>query len=230
MRAEEIRIAIADDERLVAEALEYALGLFGFEIVGSTRNGPGALEIVKREKPDILVLDLFMPGMDGFDVVKAIRDQNVNTKVLVLTSSSDPEDVVKAARLGVAGYAAKDIKMENLHEMLISIAEGKRKFDAVDLDQLFSWESETLGAQDFGLIDPLTEQEDRVLRMIAKGLSNEQIAVLLNVSVNTVKTHVRHVYEKLAVGDRTSAVLWGIHEGPLTVQSDADSRLGGVKE
>lgn len=221
MQLESIRVAIADDERMVAEAIGYTLESFGFNVVGLVHSGQGAIDLVELEAPDILILDLLMPGKNGFEVVETIRDQGLDTRILLLTSSKNPQNVVRAVRLGVAAYVSKEISPDNLRDNLVSIVEGDNKLSTVDVDRVFSWDSDELDDRDYGLIESLTDQEARVLRMIAVGLNNEEIALLLDISVNTVKTHVRHIYQKLAVEDRTNAVIWAVQQGAYPMQLSA---------
>lgn len=213
-----IRIAIADDHKLVAQSLGYALERHNFDVVGVTHSGQGAIDLVHREAPDVLLLDLYMPDMSGFEVIKALRRSDLEVNILILTSSRDLQDVTRAIDANISGYLSKELSSEDLREAVLLAAEGDSAPDLQLLETLFATKSASR-EQNYGLVDGLTDQEFRVLRLLAEGLSNEEIASLLSVSINTVKTHVKHIYQKLQVSDRTSAAVWAIRNGLLPLDA-----------
>ncbi len=213
-----VRVGIADDHKLVAESLGYALEGGGFRVVGITHSARGAIDLVLREEPDVLLLDIYMPDMSGFEVVSALRQKDSTVRVLILTSSRDLNDVTRAISLDISGYLSKELTSEDLKEAVLMAAAGDR---VPDMQLLKAWffSRSSSGDNDYGLIEDLTEQEFRVLRLMAEGLSNDEIASLLTISINTVKTHVRHIFQKLQVSDRTSAAVWAIRNGMMPFEA-----------
>ena len=162
-----------------------------------------------------------MPGMDGIEVVTALRRENAEVKVLILTSSRDIQDVTRAIDLDVAGYLSKELSSEDLKEAVLLAAKGESAPDLKLLKGLFISRSVSQD-RDYGLTEGLTEQEFRVLRLMAEGLSNDEISSLLSISINTVKSHVQHIFQKLQVSDRTSAAVWAIRNGLLPLDAISD--------
>lgn len=215
---ESVSVAIADDHKLVAQSLAYTLERAGFHVAGVSHSGKGAFDLVQRDAPDVLLLDLYMPDMGGLEVAAALRRADQAVNILILTSSRAVQDVSRAVNSEISGYLSKELTPEDLQQAILLAAEGKSVPDMKLLESIFSPRGAS-GQQDYKLVEELTEQELRVLRLLAEGLSNEEIASLLTVSVNTVKTHVRHIFQKLQVTDRTSAAVWAIRNGlmPLDV-------------
>lgn len=221
MDPQSIRVGIADDHKLVAESLGYALERHGFGVVGITHSGQGALDLVTKVAPNVLLLDLYMPDMNGFEVVETLRRAGSEVNVLILTSSRQLHDVTQAIDSEISGYLSKELESEDLKQAILLAAKGGSAPDLELLENLFV-KSMRSGEQEHDLPEGLTEQELRVLRLLAEGLSNEEIASLLSVSINTVKSHVKHIYQKLHVSDRTSAAVWALRNGLMPL--DAVSR------
>lgn len=210
MQANELSLIIADDHLLVLEALGFALERHEFNVVAKTPSGHEALRLVEELQPDVLILDLLIPDKSGHQLLKELQNRDLPTRVLVLSSSKDPADVALAIQYGAAGYITKDMQPEELSEAILAVANGGTAFDHDVLDKALSMDVAEASRGDHGLIDPLTSQELRVLMLISSGMSNPEAASILGVSPNTIKTHVRNIFQKVGVSDRTSAALWAV--------------------
>jgi NarL family two-component system response regulator LiaR len=196
-----ITVLLVDDHELVRAGLRTFLELQpDMRVVGEAGSGEQALALVAGLAPDIVLLDLVLPGMSGVDTVRRLRASHPEVKVVVLTSFAGQDSVLPAVRAGVAGYLLKDVGPTELADALRSVhAGGSPLHPAVAATVLRQVTAEA---------DPLTPREGEVLRLIARGLSNRLIARELVLSEKTVKTHVSAVLAKLGVTDRTQAALW----------------------
>jgi DNA-binding NarL/FixJ family response regulator len=192
-----VRVLIADDHRLMLEAIRRALEEDGgFEIVGETQNGTQVLPLVSRTKPDLVVLDVRMPNVDGLACLDEIRRRHPETKVVMLSASTSQDLVETALRRGAAAYIVKTIDPADLPATLRQAAEGT-VFSTVGIG-----ETDTTGAKAAGL----TDREISILRALARGSSNEEIAKEFWVAQQTVKFHLTNIYRKLGVKNRTEAI------------------------
>ena len=199
-----IQVLIADDHSVVSDGL--TLGLEqqdDFEVLGATRSGLTTLQKVRELHPDVLLLDLNMPDLDGFQVLSELGRSSYRPAVLVLTSYHNPDYLVRAMALGADGYFSKDANLATLIDALRKVSRGERAIDPsipadakMELGEGMAWE------------DTLTVQERRILRLLAEGKRNDEISEVLSISGNTLKTHLRHIYRKLNVEDRTQAAVW----------------------
>lgn len=213
--SEHLRILIADDHQLIVEGLKIVLDHDDMEIVGVATNGRQAVEMTLDLEPDILLLDIRMPDMDGIQALAQIKSARSDTAVIILTSYNNPEYLARAIALGAAGYLSKESDPRQFPELLRGVAQ---KEAIVDLDLLQAAFRELQGKTDSHMATPatapqLTPQERRVLGLISEGLSNAAIADVLSVSVNTVKSHVYNILRKLGVSDRTQAAIWAMRNG-----------------
>ena len=213
-----IRVLLADDQRVVREGLGTVLGLLdGVEVVGYAVDGEEAVELTLTLKPDVVLMDLRMPRCDGAEAARRIRDQSPDTKVLVLTTYADDRSVLDALRAGARGYLTKDAGSEDILNALRQVAEGNAAIDpAVQhhlLDALAGSASGPDEARPPQLPDGLTAREAEVLRLVAQGFSNGQIAERLFVSQATVKTHINNLFAKTGVRDRAQAVTYAYRHG-----------------
>ena len=201
-----IRVLLVDDHELVRAGLRTFLQLQpDMAVVGEANSGEQALALVAGLAPDIVLLDLVLPGMSGVDTARRLRVAHPEVKIVVLTSFAGQESVLPAVRAGVAGYLLKDVGPAELADALRSVhAGGSPLHPAV---------AATVLRQVNATADPLTPREREVLRLIARGLSNRLIARELVLSEKTVKTHVSAVLAKLGVTDRTQAALLAVREG-----------------
>jgi DNA-binding NarL/FixJ family response regulator len=202
-----IRILIVDDHPVVCSGLTSMLSAqTGIEVVGSAASGEEALAIVQRDKPDIMLLDLRMPGMDGIGVLNALGRMGHTTRVVVLTSFEKEEDIYRAIRAGAQGYLLKDTTEFEMVAAISVVNSGKRYIPRHIAAHL----ADRLMRSD------LTARELQTLELLAQGSTNKQIAGALGISDNTVRHHVNNIMEKLQVTDRTEAVATALRNGVLS--------------
>ena len=203
-----ITVLLVDDHELVRAGLRAFLELQpDMTVVGEAASGEQALALVAGVRPDIVLLDLVLPGMSGVQTVRRLRLAHPEVKVVVLTSFAGQDSVLPAVRAGVAGYLLKDVGPAELAEALRSVHAGG--------SPLHPTVAATVLRQVTSDVDPLTPREREVLRLIARGLSNRLIARELVLSEKTVKTHVSAVLAKLGVADRTQAALLAVRDGVI---------------
>ncbi len=205
-----IRVLIADDHPVVRTGLTSMLSVQEHvEVIGSVSNGKEALAEVIQNSPDILLLDLRMPGMDGIETLRALRELHSNTRVIILSSFEGDEDIYRAVQAGALGYLLKDTPKKQMIEAIAAVHAGKRYIHG----QIASRLAERM------MRSSLTVRELEILEMIAKGLTNKQIASILTISDNTVRNHVNSIMEKLEVSDRTEAATTAIQQGIIHLMS-----------
>lgn len=201
-----IRILIVDDHPVVCSGLTSMLSAqAGIEVVGSAASGEEALAIVQRIKPDLMLLDLRMPGMDGIGVLNALKRIEHPPRVVVLTSFEKDEDIYRAIRAGAQGYLLKDTSESEMVTAITVVNSGKRYIPRHIAARL----ADRLMRSD------LTARELQILELLAQGSTNKQIAGALDISDNTVRHHVNNIMEKLQVSDRTEAVATALRSGVL---------------
>ncbi len=174
----------------------------GFQVVGEAANGQDALGIIETEKPDIVLLDVNMPGMNGIETLAAMRKQGMASPVLMLTISQHEEDLIGAIRAGASGYLLKNAEPETLRQTIRQVAAGKAVLAPEVTEQVFR----LVRSGPLGSANLLTEREVEVLRFLSHGLTTAQTGAEMFISENTVKTHVRHILDKLEVSNRAEAV------------------------
>lgn len=211
-----IRIFIAEDHKVVMRGLEALLKTEpDIEVVGFALDGVTALEAVLQTKPDVLLLDLGLPGKSGLQIIPEVRAQSPATKIVVLTNFSDDETVFAAIQAGALSYLLKDCSPEELVQAIRMAHEGKPTLP-VDIALRLIREINQPSKQPL-VEDPLTGREMEVLRLIARGLTNQEIADKLVISETTVRTHVSRILEKLHLANRTQAALYALREGYSTL-------------
>jgi DNA-binding NarL/FixJ family response regulator len=212
-----IRVLIADDQRVVREGLTMLVGLIDdVEVVGTARDGNEAVERAQREHPDVVLMDLRMPEMEGAEATRLIRAALPDTQVLVLTTYADDDSLFPALQAGARGYLTKDASAEEIERAIRALAAGRTHLDAAIQQRLIAAVVDTqpkAGTDAQALPDELTPREAEVLKLIATGLSNAEIAAALVVSNATVKTHVNHVFAKTGARDRAQAVRYAYQHG-----------------
>jgi two-component system, NarL family, response regulator LiaR len=211
-----IRIVIADDHSVVRQGLRMFLGLDPeLEVVGEAADGAEALRLARQLRPDVVLMDLLMPVMDGITATAAIRGELPDTEVLALTSVLENASVVGAVRAGAIGYLLKDTQADALCQAIKAAAAGQVQLTPRAAARLMQAVSAPESPEE------LTERETEVLRLLAQGQSNKQIARNLQIGEKTVKTHVSNILSKLGVQSRTQATLYAIRIG-LVSASPAD--------
>jgi DNA-binding NarL/FixJ family response regulator len=209
-----IRVLIVDDHAVVREGLRTFLSLQdGLEVVGEAADGAEALERVEALSPDVVLMDLVMPRLDGVGAMRELRARGSQTRVIVLTSFLDDERLMPALQAGAAGYLLKDVEPAELARAIRAAFAGEALLDpsvAARVVAAIADGTATVAAPDQ---ERLTRREHEVLGLIARGRSNKRIAFELGISEKTVKTHVGHVLAKLGVTDRTQAALMAVQQG-----------------
>jgi DNA-binding NarL/FixJ family response regulator len=195
-----VRVVIADDHPVVRSGIRGMLESDpGFEVVGEASGGAEAVAVTMRERPDVVLMDLRMPDLDGASATAQIRARRAETQILVLTTYDTDADIVRALESGAIGYLLKDVSHEEILRAVRAAARGEPVLAPAVAERL-------IDRARGGPSDALTGREIEVLRLAARGLSNSQIASELFVSATTVKAHLSHIYRKLSVSDRTAAV------------------------
>jgi two-component system, NarL family, response regulator LiaR len=204
-----IRVLIVDDHNVVRQGLRMFLGTDPeLEIIGEARDGAEALQLALQYSPDVVLMDLVMPGMDGISATAAIRRETPNTEVVALTSVLDDHSVIDAVRAGAIGYLLKDTDAQELRRAIKAAAAGQVQLSPQAAARLLL-EVRTPEK----IREPLTVRESEVLQLLAAGKANKEIAQALNISEQTVKTHVSHILDKLGVPSRTQAALYAMRAG-----------------
>jgi DNA-binding NarL/FixJ family response regulator len=207
-----IRVLIADDHHVVRRGLLFFLKTQkDMDVVGEATNGREAVELTAELRPDVVLMDLVMPIMDGIQATKKIKSQYPQTQVLMLTSFSDRDHVIPAIEAGASGYQLKDIEPDDLVEAIRKLMRGENTLHPQATSQLMK-ESEPQIELPHKLY-PLTPREQDVLSELTKGKSNKEIASSLFVTEKTVKTHISNMFSKLLVQDRTQAALYAVKHG-----------------
>lgn len=210
-----IRVLICDDQAIVCDGLEAILSTDDeIDVVGLASNGAQAVELAQKTQPDLVLMDLKMPGMNGIQATRAIREQLPATRVLVLTTFDADEWVFDAIRSGAAGYMLKDTPRDRLILAIKDTVAGKTHVDPVVAGKLFRHISqESMGQPDSTLKAKLSDRELEVLQLIANGFSNAEIAHKLHLSDGTVRNYVSAIFAKLDVSDRTQAAVLALRYG-----------------
>lgn len=211
-----IRVLIVDDHEIVREGLQTLLSEEpDFEIVGMTGDGAAAVTLAEAKKPDVIVMDLVMPGLDGIEATRRILSSNPSARVLVLTTFADDQRVREAIQAGATGYLLKDILREDLLRALRDAAVGRPSLHP-EVQQHLMREVAGKTSSSKEQAAPhlhLTEREVGILRLLAEGRSNKEIAVKLSLTEGTVKGYVSTIFDKLGVEDRTQAALYAVKHG-----------------
>jgi two-component system, NarL family, response regulator LiaR len=203
---EPIRVLIVDDHAVVREGLRTFLELQeGLEVVGEAGDGEEALPLAEELKPDVILMDLVMPKLDGVGAMRELRQRVPGARVIVLTSFLDDDRLMPAIRAGAAGYLLKNVQPQELARAIRLADAGETLIDPAVAARLVEAVADGGGAEPE---HALTPREQQVLDLIARGFSNKRIALELGVAEKTVKTHVSHVLAKLGVSDRTQAALY----------------------
>ncbi|PEX74451.1 DNA-binding response regulator [Bacillus cereus] len=211
-----IKVLLVDDHTVVLKGLAFFLSTQeDLELVGEANNGKEALVKVGETTPDVILMDLYMPEMDGVEATAYIKKKYPNVKVIVLTSFSDQAHVLPALRAGASGYILKDVEPDQLVEAIRSAYKGNIQLHPDIANALLS---QTLPVEEKEeepsiQVDVLTARENEVLQLLAKGMSNKEVASVLVITEKTVKAHVSSILSKLNLSDRTQAALYAVKNG-----------------
>ncbi|MGN6169360.1 MAG: response regulator [Solirubrobacteraceae bacterium] len=210
-----VSVLLADDQRLVRESLATLLGLLdGIELVATASDGEEACALAAEHHPEVVLMDLRMPRVDGIEATRRLRERQPEVRVIALTTYADDESVLAALRAGARGYLTKDASADDIRAAIFSVAAGEAALDpavqhhvvAAVAGDAPSAADGSREASDDDLPDGLTPREAEVLALIAEGLTNAEIAERLVVSPTTVKSHINHLFGKAGLRDRTQAV------------------------
>ncbi|WP_249666295.1 response regulator [Nocardioides faecalis] len=207
-----IRVAVVDDQELFRRGLTMLLGIEpGIEVVGEAGDGVEGVELAVKTAPDVVLLDVRMPKKSGIEACVAIKESVPTTKIIMLTVSDEEADLYEAVKSGASGYLLKDSSIEEVAQGIRVVADGQSLISPSMAAKLIE-EFKTMSAPEraTGPALKLTERELEVLRLVAKGLSNRDVAGQLAISENTVKNHVRNILEKLQLHSRMEAVMYAV--------------------
>jgi DNA-binding NarL/FixJ family response regulator len=214
-----INVLLVDDQTLVREGLSSLLSLSdNVTVVAQASSGREAVRLTTESEPDVILMDIRMPDLNGIEAVELLRKKGFQTPVLMLTTFDDHESIMKAIQAGAEGYLLKDVSLEVLVDAIEALADGKTWLQPAITERIVQGLKESKAPEsdnEQSLVEPLTDKEIAVLRLIAAGLSNNEIAESLFKSTGTVKNQVSSLMAKLGVRDRTRAVLKAIDLGLL---------------
>ena len=203
-----IRVVIVDDHAVVRAGLEQVIDLSDdIDVVGSATDGSETEALVRRTEPDVVLMDLSMPTLDGIEATRLVMAARPETNVLVLTSYSDRDSILRALDAGARGYVLKDAEPDELLRAIRAAARGEAPLSPRAAQALVSARRESSPAP------ALSEREREVLALVADGLANKQIAIRLGISEKTVKSHLTRIFREIGVFDRTQAALWAQRHG-----------------
>ena len=207
------RVVVADDQALIRQGITGLLRMAGIDVVGEADDGSGAVDEIVRTAPDVALLDMRMPRFDGIWTLRQLRERSIDVPVLVLTTFDDDDLVLDAVRAGARGYLLKDVTLDQLTHAVHTLAAGGTLIAPTVTDRLLR--AIGRGAAPSPTATHLTDRELDVLRLVAAGYGNRQIAEALFLAEGTVKNHISTILTKLGARDRTNAVLRALREGHL---------------
>jgi DNA-binding NarL/FixJ family response regulator len=215
------RVVVADDQRIVRDGLGLILRLLpGIELVGAAQDGKAVMMMVDELHPDVVLMDLRMPDLDGVEATRSIRQRHPSTQVVVLTTYADDASIFAALQAGARGYLTKDASPEQIAEAISRVVKGEAMLDPVVQARVLESMCPSIGGpgprHSPGRLQKLTDREAEVLALIAEGLSNTEIAERLHVSHATVKTHVHRLFLKTGARDRSQIVVYAYRQGTAT--------------
>lgn len=215
-----IRVIIADDHALVRDGIKALLGLTpDIEVIGEATDGRQAIDQCLDLKPDVVLMDIAMPGLGGIEATLELKREAPKTRVLVLTQYDDPEYVRRFLNIGVAGYVLKRMLGSELASAIRSAAQGGLVLDPHVAKEAMERIPKRVGPESEDLYETLTDREKQVLRLVALGMSNKEVADSLRISVKTAMTHREHLMEKLSLRNRTELIKFAIKKGVIRVES-----------
>jgi DNA-binding NarL/FixJ family response regulator len=205
--SEPVKVVLVDDHAVIRAGLEQLLaGTDDIEVVGMAANGAEALEVVRQLRPDVVLMDLQMPEVDGVAATRSIMAEQLGVDVLVLTSFSDSERIIAALDAGAVGYLLKDADPEDVLQGIRAVSRGESPIHPKAARALLGSRAGSTNVQ-------LTSRETEVLGLVREGLANKQIARRLDISERTVKAHLTSAFARIGVADRTQAALWAERNG-----------------
>ncbi|HKT11062.1 MAG TPA: response regulator transcription factor [Terriglobia bacterium] len=215
-----IRVIVADDHALVRDGIKALLSLTpDIEVIGEATDGRQAIDKCRELQPDVILMDIAMPGLGGLEATLELKHEAPKTRVLVLTQYDDAEYVRRFLKIGVAGYVLKRMLGSDLASAIRSAAEGGLVLDPQIAMEAVQAAPKQSRAEPEDLYETLTDREKQVLRLVALGSSNKEVADSLRISVKTAMTHREHLMEKLSLRNRTELIKFAIRKGVIRVES-----------
>lgn len=214
-----IKVLIADDQKLIRQSLQIVLSIKeGISVIGTAENGKKVMEFLKKEKPDVILMDIRMPEMDGVQCTKAIKDRYPEVKIIILTTFDDDEFVFSALKYGASGYLLKGISMDELDKAIHTVYKGGAMINpeiATKVVEQFSEMAQSnydimIEAQN---VEDITEAEWDIIKLVGWGLSNREIADKVMLSEGTVRNYISTILSKLNLRDRTQLAIWEVQSG-----------------
>ncbi|NLY85483.1 MAG: response regulator transcription factor [Tissierellia bacterium] len=209
MKNKKITVLIADDHALIREGIKQILELEGdICVIGQANDGEEAFELAEKLNPDIILLDINMPNINGIEALRRFKDMGIKSKVIILTIHEDKEYILKTLKLGANGYMLKDSSANSLIEGIRRVAKGEKYIQSSVADLVSASRDDDSVDKSIEQINSLTNREYEVLILIAEGLNNKDIAERLYISEKTVKNHVSNILKKLDLNDRVQAAIF----------------------
>jgi DNA-binding NarL/FixJ family response regulator len=210
------RVVVVDDQTLFRTGLASLLANdTRVEVVGQAVDGAEAVKIVAKLKPDVVLMDIKMPGLDGIEATRQITELVPGVKVLILTTFETDSQVIQALKAGASGYVLKDSSAAAIVSSVLAVMSGERVMASAVANRVLEMLTGTTTPKEF--YDGLTSREIEILKLLASGMANKQIAYRLKISEKTVRNHVSNTYEKLSINDRSQAVLYAVRKGLVEV-------------
>lgn len=220
-----MRILIADDHALFRDSLRSLLRAQGHEVIGEARNGREAVELTRQLKPEIVLMDLAMPELDGLAATRVLSAENSESKVLILTASDDDGHLFEAIKSGAQGYLLKDLEAAQFFALLEGVERGEPALTPTLAKRLLAEFAHPVKTQTPHHPDDLTEREREVLELLVRGItSNRRLATELGVSENTVKFHLRNILDKLHLNNRAQVVSYALRHRMVDLPGDGSAR------
>ena len=216
------RVVLADDHPLFRDGVASLLRARGFEIVGEAGNGREALELIRRTQPDVVLMDIHMPELDGLAATRVLASELPNVRVVILTVSDDDDDVFEAIKSGAQGYLLKSTDTRTFFDLIEGAARGETPLSGRLASRILREFAKRMNTARIELSteDALSEREKEVLTLAAEGLTNREIAARINLSENTIKYHFKNILEKLHLRNRAQAVVYAVQSGLLKPKQD----------
>ena len=209
-----MRVMLVDDRSLIRNGIASLLRAHGHEVVAEANDGHEALELVDRASPDLILMDIQMPGMGGLEATRLIKTQHPDTKIVMLTVSDDENDLFEAVKSGAHGYLLKDLEAPQFFEALDAIDRGEAVIPTRLAGNLLAeFRSKSQRVLETEPSDSLSPREKEVLDLVSQGLTNKEVAEKLYVTENTVKYHMKNILDKLHLRNRSQVIAWAARRG-----------------